>query len=213
MRRKLATMVAIAAFIGAIAAPSPAATKSVSIRSNAFQPAQLKVFVGDTVRWVNEDGRRHSVSANSSARAQGEAFDSGSNCPGGLLFDDCMRQGQSFSHTFTTVGTFTYRCRIHGSDTSFAACDMCGQIIVRVRPAPPPTQQTTGTPTGSLSPTSTTSTSTSPSTSPSVGASTTLAGAGNDGDDASFPVLPIAAAAVALLTASAMVVYRTMLKR
>lgn len=213
MRGKLVAIVAVTA-IGFSSAPGTAATKSVSIRNSTFQPAQLKIFVGDTVRWVNEDDRRHSVSANSSARAQGESFDSGSNCPGGLLFDNCMRTGASFAHTFTTAGTFTYRCRIHGSDTSFSACAMCGQIIVRVRTtpptSPPPTQ-----PTSPVSPTTTTgSPSASDSASPSAGISTTPAGGGSaDGSGEPFPVVPVAAVSLALLGGSAVVVYRTMLKR
>ena len=186
-------------------------TEIVEIEGRSFEPAQIRIFAGDTVRWVNRDNNRHSVSANTSAHAQGESFDSGANCPGGLLFRNCLEPGESFSHTFTQTGTFTYRCRIHGSDTSFAACQMCGQVIVRERATRPTSVPTTATPTTSSSPTTSVSPSATPSGTPTATGSTPAAARRPGGDDP-LPVVPIAAAAVALLGGSAFVVYRTWLK-
>jgi plastocyanin len=210
--RKLAIVVAVSAAVAAGLLPAGADTRTVEIPGRSFQPAQLRVFVGDTVRWVNVDNSRHSVSANTSAQAQGESFDSGANCPGGLLFRNCLEPGESFSHTFTRVGTFTYRCRIHGSDTSFAACRMCGQVLVRERPTEPTIAPTTAGPTSTGTATTSTSPSVTASGTPTATGSSPIASGSPPDGDSSLPVIPIAAGAVLLLGASAFFVYRSMLK-
>lgn len=210
--RKLAIVAASFAIVAGSMFAAGADTQTVEVVGRSFEPARVGVFVGDTVRWVNTDNNRHSVSANSSARAQGESFDSGVNCPGGLLFRNCLEPGESFSHTFTRAGTFTYRCRIHGSDTSFAECKMCGQVIVRERATQPTSVPTTARPTVSGSPTASVSPSVTISGSPTATGSSPNA-ARPPGDDEPLPVVPIAAAAVVLLGGSALVVYRTLLRR
>jgi len=86
---------------------APAATEaSVLIEGFAFDPPQLTVPVGTTVTWTNQDGATHTATA-----ADG-AFDSG-NLSGG---------SGTYSHTFTTAGTFDYLCSIHPS--------MQGTIVV-----------------------------------------------------------------------------------
>ena len=126
--------IAAAVFVGSLL-PAGAATKTVEIPARRFEPQRVTIFVGDTVHWINRDDTEHTVTANSSAVALGESFDSSKNCPGGLLFDDCLDPNDSFSHRFTNAGTFTYRCKLHGSDTAFAKCAMCGQVIVKDEPA------------------------------------------------------------------------------
>ena len=209
--RKFAIVAAVSGVVVASMLPAPGASQTVEVEGRSFEPSQLRVFVGDTVRWVNTDNNRHSVSANTSAHAQGESFDSGVNCPGGLLFRNCLEPGETFSHTFNRVGTFTYRCRIHGSDTSFADCRMCGQVIVRERTAPPPPSGPTTTPSTSVSPTGSVSPSLTASGSPTATSSSPIAG-GPAGGSGELPVIPIAAGAVMLLGVSAYLVYRTMLK-
>ena len=208
--RKLAIVATSFAIVAGSMLSAGADTEVVEIEGRSFEPARIRVVVGDTVRWVNSDNNRHSVSANTSAHAQGESFDSGSNCPGGLLFRNCLDPGESFSHTFTRAGTFTYRCRIHGSDTSFADCRMCGQVIVRERATEPTIVPTTARPTVSRSPTASVSPSVTISGTPTATGSSPIASR-PPGDDP-LPVVPIAAAAVALLGGSAFVVYRTWLK-
>ncbi len=73
-------------------------TATVIIQNFAYQPQDLKIPVGTTVTWVNNDSAPHTVTAN-----EGQ-FDS-------KLLD----QGQSFSYTFDQVGTFPYYCVFHGS--------------------------------------------------------------------------------------------------
>ncbi len=71
-------------------------TVDVAIRGFAFQPNTITVPVGTTVRWTNQDSVSHTTTSND------RVWDSGT-----------LRQGQSFSFTFTKPGTFPYFCAIH----------------------------------------------------------------------------------------------------
>ena len=87
---------------------------------NFFDPAELTIKVGDTVRWVNEceEGVAcvHSAQAYSDKIPGGaEAFDSG------LL----TAQGQTYEYTFTVPGEYEYFCLPH------EALGMKGKIIVQ----------------------------------------------------------------------------------
>jgi plastocyanin len=96
------TPAATATATEAAAAPAdsaPAAgVNSVSIANYAFDPAAIEVAAGTTVTWTNNDTVPHTVTATD------RSFDSGNLPP-----------GATFSHTFTTAGTFDYICQYHAS--------------------------------------------------------------------------------------------------
>ena len=97
-----------------------AATHAVAIANFAFSPATLTITAGDTVTWTNEDAVVHTATSTTGA------FDSGD-----------LDQGESFSFTFTTPGTYAYLCTPHPS--------MTGQIVVQAAaPAPTPAQAPPG---------------------------------------------------------------------
>ena len=75
--------------------PTAAATHAVDIGDGFFGPGAVTVTVGDTVTWTNADDSPHTVTSDG-------AFDSGN-----------VEPGQSFSHTFTEPGTYTYVCQYH----------------------------------------------------------------------------------------------------
>jgi amicyanin len=75
----------------------PAAEHTLEIKDFAFSPSSLTIKVGDKVTWTNQDSAPHTVTADS----RGE-FDSGR-----------LSQGDTFSYTFDTAGTFDYHCSIH----------------------------------------------------------------------------------------------------
>ena len=75
-------------------------SNNIDITGFAFSPETLTISVGDTVIWTNKDSTTHT------ATADGE-FDSGN-----------LGNGDTFSHTFTTAGTYTYYCKIHTSMTA-----------------------------------------------------------------------------------------------
>jgi plastocyanin len=82
----------------------------VSVRDFHFEPSQLIVEPGTTVRWVNEGTTQHTVLATS---------------PAGAFRSATLHPGQSFTHTFpqrfpkaspdspTKLGTYEYLCEIH----------------------------------------------------------------------------------------------------
>lgn len=74
---------------------------SITIDDFAYAPSELTVSVGSTVSWTNEQSASHTVTAD-----DGE-FDSGT-----------LAQGDEFSETFGTAGTFAYHCTIHPSMTA-----------------------------------------------------------------------------------------------
>jgi plastocyanin len=81
------------------ATPPPAgAGSSATIKDLAFEPADLTTAVGGQVTWTNMDGVAHTVT-----------LDDGSVDSGNL------QNGATFSHTFTSAGTFAYHCNIHPS--------------------------------------------------------------------------------------------------
>jgi plastocyanin len=81
------------------AAPGAAATPAnmILISNFAFSPATMTVAVGTKVTWMNQDSATHTVVSD-----DGKTFQSGG-----------IAQGQTYSFTFTTAGTFAYHCSVH----------------------------------------------------------------------------------------------------
>nr|MDQ3936155.1 cupredoxin family copper-binding protein [Actinomycetota bacterium] len=71
-----------------------AASTTVSIRDFSFAPRSVTIDVGDTVTWRNNGEEPHT--------ATGSGFDTGT-----------LHSGQSGSHTFSSAGTFSYKCTPH----------------------------------------------------------------------------------------------------
>ena len=89
---------------GATAAPSTAADAptsgtvvEVSMKDIQFNPDEVAVKVGQTVRWVDDEDVPHNVTA-----TKGETFRS-----------DTFSKGGSFEYTPKKAGTISYVCTIH----------------------------------------------------------------------------------------------------
>ena len=80
------------------------AANTVAIKDLAFSPSTLSVKKGTTVTWTNDDTMAHTVTTKGT---NPESFDSGS-----------LAAGKTFSHTFATVGTYSYVCNFHSSMTA-----------------------------------------------------------------------------------------------
>jgi plastocyanin len=114
VRRRIGAALMVAAIAGpvlvagGVADPAGAASAhKVRITHGKFSPAEISITVGDTVTWANEDHDGHSVTADDGS------FDSHPQCSE----DDtskCLPEGESWSHTFTEAGRFTYRSRTEG---------------------------------------------------------------------------------------------------
>ncbi len=90
------------------------ATIFVNIQGFAFSPQNPTINVGDTVIWTQSDATTHTVNST----AAPFPLNSGS-----------LGIGASYASTFTTAGTFPYRCNPHPS--------MTGSVIVQAANAPP----------------------------------------------------------------------------
>ena len=93
-----------------------AATININIQSFAFTPRNPTINVGDTVIWTQNDQTTHTVSSTATPFVLNS---------GNLTF------GKTYNNTFSTAGTFRYRCNIHPS--------MTGSVIVQAPPNAPPT--------------------------------------------------------------------------
>lgn len=120
MRRVVATITAVLILANALAAaPQQAQLKLITIANTAYNPFDVMIAQGTTVRWTNTDGFDHTVTGDD-----------------GLWGSVAITPTATFAHTFTQVGTFAYHCLLHAS--------MAGSITV-VTPSPTPTQTATAT--------------------------------------------------------------------
>ena len=101
---------------------SPINTNKVSIvhgaatlGNKAFSPNLIRIKVGTTVTWTNNDNNLHTVTSGIPNTANaGEAFDSGLTA--------LIMPTKTYSHKFTNTGEFSYFCRVHPT--------MIGKIVV-----------------------------------------------------------------------------------
>jgi len=88
----------LATFLAAWGAAAPEAQPIVvDIRDFAFEPHEVKVSAGATVRWVNRDQAPHSI-----------AMEGGRPGSSGML-----DPGKEHALTFRDPGRVTYRCGVH----------------------------------------------------------------------------------------------------
>ena len=73
---------------------------TVTMSGMAFVSNGLHVTVGTTVKWVNNDNMVHTVTADDNSYNSGD-----------------LAAGATFSHTFSTAGTYTYHCKYHSGMT------------------------------------------------------------------------------------------------
>jgi plastocyanin len=68
----------------------------MNMQNTAYQYTNIQVRVGTTVTWTNQDNVQHSVTFKNGMKDSG-----------------LLSQGQSFSYTFNTPGTYQYYCSVH----------------------------------------------------------------------------------------------------
>lgn len=83
---------------------------TVSIANFSFGPGTLTVKAGTTVTWRNNEDAPHTVTADD-----------------GSFGSNTLSQGDSFSFTFDTPGTYDYHCQFHGGA---GHTGMSGTIVV-----------------------------------------------------------------------------------
>lgn len=95
------TFVSILFFISSCTSTNEPAANEVFIQSMAFSPATITITAGTTVKWTNKDGVAHTVTSDTGL------FDSGN-----------VGANKTYSHAFTTAGTYNYHCTYHSSMTA-----------------------------------------------------------------------------------------------
>jgi len=95
---------------------TPDAVVDVAIGDHYFNPAQLTVPVGTTVRWTNYGASSHTSTSDT-----------------GLWNSGTLSRGGTFSYTFSSTGTFAYHCTFHRE------MGMVGRVVVTDTSAPTPT--------------------------------------------------------------------------
>ena len=83
-----------------VPAPTPtveARAVAITIKNYMFSPQTITVKKGTTVTWTNKDIAKHTITS-----------DDGS-WPASQFFG----QGESYSYTFTSAGTYAYHCEPH----------------------------------------------------------------------------------------------------
>jgi nitrite reductase (NO-forming) len=86
-----------------------------TLGNKAYEPNPLRIKVGSTVIWTNNDNIIHTVTSGTPNAANvGEAFDSGLTA--------FITPAKTYSNKFTNTGEFTYFCRVHPT--------MVGKVVV-----------------------------------------------------------------------------------
>jgi plastocyanin len=122
MRVALAGAMAIFLLVAYAAERSEAGTVKVSMKDRQFTPDVLKVKVGDTVEWINDDQDVHQVISGKDLSDPNLA----KPLDGGTLLP-----GQYYLYKFEKPGTYPYMCVIHWSLQSISGKGgMLGEVIV-----------------------------------------------------------------------------------
>ena len=79
--------------------PEGGRTVTVGMKNTRYVPMDVKVKVGDTVKWTNDDPFPHTVTKSG---GPGPKFDSGT-----------VGEGDTYEQKFTRAGTIDYVCTIH----------------------------------------------------------------------------------------------------
>jgi plastocyanin len=69
---------------------------SATMHDDAFSPNPITIVPGSTVTWTNEDDKAHTVTADD-----------------GSWGSSTLDQGGTYSHVFTSPGSYTYHCVFH----------------------------------------------------------------------------------------------------
>lgn len=108
---------------GCTAIPGMEDDFDVGMSANAFEPAEITVGVGESVVWLNNGSRAHTVTAyEHGIPADAEFFATGGYESEDVARDEWARTeggnlvtGERYSHTFEIPGRYPYFCVPHES--------------------------------------------------------------------------------------------------
>ena len=93
---RLVTFVTVLGAAASAAAPVASAQPMVDVGFDTFDPPQITALAGETVMWMNDSARAHTVTANDGS------FDSQRIAVSGM-----------YEHQFTNAGAYAYHCTLH----------------------------------------------------------------------------------------------------
>jgi plastocyanin len=109
MRRAVLALALALASLAGLAAPAAVGDSSVKIANFSFSPGTVSIHRGERVTWSwSGSDKNHTVTSDP---GQAESFESHPGVATPLVMDG--PPGETFSHTFTHTGTFSYFCRVH----------------------------------------------------------------------------------------------------
>lgn len=76
-------------------------SNEVWLQNSTFNPSTITVGINTTIKWINKDNFAHTVTSNTGA------FNSGT-----------INSGGTFTHQFSTAGSYPYKCTLHPSMTA-----------------------------------------------------------------------------------------------
>src|SRR4051812_13944623 len=97
---------------------TPVPTGGISVRNDLFSPAAKTVTVGSAVQWSWNSCEGGGAYGGSTCTAHSVTFDDGSA-------SSALQDQGTFSRTFSTAGTYSYHCQIHGAQ------GMTGTVVVQ----------------------------------------------------------------------------------
>ena len=77
-----------------------------------YLPRQIAIDLNDSVIWTNQDTESHTVTSGMSAGIE-SVMNNKKGIPNGIFDSGYFKPGQSWNHTFTKPGTYSYFCTIH----------------------------------------------------------------------------------------------------
>ncbi len=95
-----------------VSLPKGSGVPGCEVDDKCYIPSVVTVDVGGEVHWSNDDSAAHTVTSGTPE-----------NGPDGLFDSSLFMAGNSFTHKFTTEGTFDYFCMVHPW--------MVGQVVVQ----------------------------------------------------------------------------------
>lgn len=76
---------------------TPPGDNEVNIQNFAYNPSNITISVGETIKWINLDSAEHTVTSN-----EGNELDS-----------EFLAQNEVYEHTFNEAGVYEYHCIPH----------------------------------------------------------------------------------------------------
>ena len=95
----------------------------VTLQTFRFEPGEIEVATGTTVRWTNNDDILHTVTSGIGQKQGVPGVSENKDAkPDGTFDQDMDGKGATFEFTFEEAGTFDYYCAIHPG--------MTGKVVV-----------------------------------------------------------------------------------